>query len=66
VYVSTRERGLNPLDPTLGLDWPRDIEALLSPKDEVAPTLDEAKTAGLLPDYEACRRLYATLAGSTP
>jgi dTDP-4-dehydrorhamnose 3,5-epimerase len=57
-YAPTREHGVNPLDPRLGISWPttgRDAQPLqprLSPKDAAAPSLDEVDAAGLLPSYE--------------
>ncbi|MEU6180862.1 dTDP-4-dehydrorhamnose 3,5-epimerase [Streptomyces coeruleorubidus] len=53
-YAPEREHGIHPLDPVLGIDWPAGITPLLSPKDEQAPTLAEAREQGLLPSYEAC------------
>jgi dTDP-4-dehydrorhamnose 3,5-epimerase len=35
---------------------------LLSPKDQAAPSLAEAKEQGLLPTYAACQEFYAALA----
>lgn len=60
-YTPGREHGINPLDPDLALPWPTDLTPLLSDKDEVAPTLKEAESAGLLPSYRACQDLYAAL-----
>lgn len=60
-YAPTREHGLNPLDPDLAIDWPRDIEPLLSQKDVEAPTLAEAERQGLLPSYEECLAFRARL-----
>jgi epimerase EvaD len=60
-YSPTREHGITPLDPELGLPWPTDLEPVMSEKDTDAPTLAEARAAGLLPSYEACRAHYATL-----
>ena len=54
VYHPTGEHGINPLDPALGIEWPSGLELLLSPKDEQAPTLAQARADGLLPDYAAC------------
>ena len=54
VYSPTREHGLDPLDPALGISWPSDLELLLSPKDAEAPSLAKALADGLLPDYAAC------------
>ena len=61
VYSPTREFGITPLDPEIGIDWPVGREKALSPKDEAAPSLAEAQAAGLLPDYELCRAYYAAL-----
>jgi len=60
-YAPTREHGVHPLDPELGIEWPVDIEPLLSPKDAVAPTLSEALAQGLLPSYDECQSFYASL-----
>ncbi|MEU5694199.1 dTDP-4-dehydrorhamnose 3,5-epimerase family protein [Actinosynnema sp. NPDC020468] len=53
------ERGLNPL--TLDLPWPADVEPVLSEKDTLAPSLEEALAQGLLPSYEDCQTWYASL-----
>jgi len=53
-YNPGGEHGINPLDPALDFPWPKDMEFTLSPKDEQAPTLEEAAAAGLLPDYQVC------------
>jgi 5-epimerase len=53
-YNPTGEHGLNPLDPELALPWPAEVEPVLSDKDATAPTLAEAKAAGLLPRYVEC------------
>ena len=59
-YAPTREHGITPVDPALGLPWP-DMELLLSPKDEAAPTLAGALEQGLLPDYAECAAFIAEL-----
>jgi dTDP-4-dehydrorhamnose 3,5-epimerase len=62
-YAPSREHGIHPLDPDVGLTLPEGMEApLLSPKDQGAPTLAEAREQGLLPTYAACQEFYATLA----
>ncbi|WP_199551653.1 dTDP-4-dehydrorhamnose 3,5-epimerase [Streptomyces sp. N35] len=53
-YAPGREHGINPLDPDLGIEWPADVQTLLSEKDAQAPTLAEAERQGLLPAYESC------------
>jgi len=63
VYNPTGEHGINPLDPELAIDWPAGLELLLSPKDTQAPTLAQARQAGLLPDYATCRAYTDSLRG---
>lgn len=53
-FSPTREHGINPLDPALGIPWP-DEDLVLSPKDTAAPTLAEALAANTLPRYSICR-----------
>ena len=61
-YNPSAERGINPLDPDLGLPWDEiDGEPILSDKDRDAPGLAEARDAGLLPDYEECLAHYEKL-----
>jgi dTDP-4-dehydrorhamnose 3,5-epimerase len=65
-YAPGREHGISPLDPALDLPWPDDVEPLLSDKDAAAPTLEQAREQGLLPDWDACQAYYASLrAGGT-
>jgi dTDP-4-dehydrorhamnose 3,5-epimerase len=62
VYQPSREHGINPLDPRVGLVFPEEAGApLLSPKDTEAPGLDEAAAAGLLPIWTDCRSFYDSL-----
>ena len=60
-YAPGREHGISPLDPALDLPWPDDVEPLLSDKDAAAPTLEQARADGLLPDWQACQAFYASL-----
>lgn len=62
-YNPAAEHGVNALDTDLGLPWPADVEPLLSDKDRAAPTLAEARDAGLLPSYDDCEAYYASLRG---
>jgi dTDP-4-dehydrorhamnose 3,5-epimerase len=62
VYSPTREHGIHPLDPELGLVFPDGLEPLLSPKDAAAPTLSQASEQGLLPRYDDCLALRKELA----
>ena len=53
-YAPGREHGVHPLDPAIGIEWPAGTEPVLSAKDTAAPTLEEARRAGLLPGYADC------------
>ena len=64
-YAPGREHGISPLDPALDLPWPDDVEPLLSEKDAAAPTLEQARESGLLPDWRSCEDFYAGLRGGT-
>jgi len=61
-YAPGREHGVHPFDPAIGIAWPDDVDAVLSDKDAAAPTLAQAQTAGLLPDYRECVACAAELA----
>lgn len=64
VYNPTAEHAINPLDPTIALEFPAEAgEPLLSEKDLAAPSLAEAETLGLLPTWDAARAYYAELDG---
>ncbi|NYG06069.1 dTDP-4-dehydrorhamnose 3,5-epimerase [Phycicoccus badiiscoriae] len=61
-YTPSREHGIHPLDPEVGLVLPDGMtDPLLSPKDHAAPSLAEAMEQGLLPTYAACSEFYAGL-----
>ncbi len=60
-YAPSREFGIHPLDPDLGIPWPEDVDIVLSEKDAAAPTLAEAGAQGLLPTYAECEAWYASL-----
>ncbi len=60
-YAPDREHGVNPLDPALGLRIPPDLDLVISERDRTAPTLAEARDAGILPRYEDCVAFYDTL-----
>ncbi|MFJ2172695.1 dTDP-4-dehydrorhamnose 3,5-epimerase family protein [Streptomyces sp. NPDC087851] len=57
-YDPATEHEIDAFDPSLGLPWPEGMEYLVSPRDRGAPTLAEARRAGRLPSYEACRALH--------
>ncbi|MFC8870506.1 dTDP-4-dehydrorhamnose 3,5-epimerase family protein [Streptomyces sp. NPDC057148] len=61
-YVPDNELALNVRDPELGLPLPEDIRPVLSERDQVAPSLAEARAAGLLPDYGDCLKIEESLA----
>lgn len=54
-YDPAREHTVSPTDPALDIDWPFDGELVLSDRDADAPTLDQAREAGLLPTWNACQ-----------
>jgi dTDP-4-dehydrorhamnose 3,5-epimerase len=60
-YAPAREHGVHPLDPDLGIVWPTDVEAVLSPKDASSPGLAETRVRGLLPTYDACLEFYSVV-----
>ena len=60
-YTPAREHGIHPLDPDLGITWPRQFQLHLSAKDSEAPSLAEALSLGLLPTYEECKQQYRSL-----
>ncbi|MEU1811110.1 dTDP-4-dehydrorhamnose 3,5-epimerase [Micromonospora sp. WMMD1076] len=59
-YNPAAEHTVHPLDPELGIDWPA-ATPLLSERDAAAPRLAEARAAGLLPGYDACRSFTEAL-----
>lgn len=61
-YNASREHGIDPTDPAIGLVFPVEVgELLLSPKDTDAPSLSEAEALGLLPTWSDVRDFYASL-----
>jgi len=62
VYNPGAEHAINPLDPTVGLEFPFDrSELVLSPKDVDAPSLGDARDAGALPDWASVTDYYTLL-----
>ena len=59
-FNSEREKGINPFDKTLNVRWP-DLELILSEKDKLAISLDEAKNQGLLPSFDECKAFIKSL-----
>jgi dTDP-4-dehydrorhamnose 3,5-epimerase len=66
-YAPGREHGVNPLCPTVAIDWPttgrdgKPLELLLSDKDTDAPDLAAAQEQGLLPQYDQVQEYLASL-----
>jgi dTDP-4-dehydrorhamnose 3,5-epimerase len=60
-YGASREHGVHPLDPGIGIAWPTGMEPVLSDKDAAAPSLAEAEAAGLLPGYGECQAYLGKL-----
>lgn len=58
-YDASREHGVDPMDPEIGIQWPVEVTPVLSGKDAEAPSLREAQAAGLLPSYDACMEHFA-------
>ncbi len=51
-YDRDREHTIRASDPALGIEWPAVGELVVSERDAAAPTLDEMRAAGLLPDWD--------------
>ena len=68
-YTPDREHAIHARDPALGISWPttsrdgRPITPLLSPKDDLAPSLAEVRDRGLLPTWQAAREFIDSLHG---
>lgn len=60
-YNPQREHTIAATDPALAIDWPSGHELVLSDRDAAAPTLDEVRTAGLLPSWEETKDFVAEL-----
>ncbi|MEV5374546.1 dTDP-4-dehydrorhamnose 3,5-epimerase family protein [Streptomyces nondiastaticus] len=62
-YVPGTQFEINPFDPELSLPWDAGLtgKALLSDKDEQAPTASQAAERGILARYDECLALYARL-----
>jgi dTDP-4-dehydrorhamnose 3,5-epimerase len=53
VYSPAQEKGIMPLDPEIGINWPISdpTELILSEADTCAPTLRDAERMGILPTF---------------
>lgn len=65
-YSAEDEKAVSVFDPALGLPVAPSPPPLLSPRDRSAPTLAEAREAGMLPDYATCLELEAELCSTVP
>ncbi|AUH67814.1 MULTISPECIES: dTDP-4-dehydrorhamnose 3,5-epimerase family protein [Gordonia] len=60
-YRPGSEHGIDPMDPELGIEWPKiardgsPLEYVLSEKDSAAPGLSQARESGLLPSLDDVR-----------
>lgn len=52
-YAPEREHAVNAFDPELGIDWPTG-DVTTSERDAAAPSLADARIAGVLPDSAEC------------
>ena len=59
-YNADREKGINPFDKTLNINWPQ-TELKLSEKDKNAISLEQAKSEKLLPTYKECQDFINSL-----
>ncbi|WIM87612.1 dTDP-4-dehydrorhamnose 3,5-epimerase [Candidatus Mycobacterium wuenschmannii] len=62
-YNPQREHTISPTDPALAIDWPRGHKLVISNRDAAAPSLDEARAAGLLPTWDETQAFVAGLKG---
>ncbi|MBA2416136.1 MAG: dTDP-4-dehydrorhamnose 3,5-epimerase family protein [Geodermatophilaceae bacterium] len=60
-YDPGREKAVNVLDPEVDLPWPADIDPVISERDRAAPSLQQARSEGMLPSYDACLARYEAL-----
>jgi len=66
-YAPAIEHAVNPFDPELAIAWPshgadgRPLEWLTSPRDAAAPSLAEAREAGILPELERVEAHWSSL-----
>jgi dTDP-4-dehydrorhamnose 3,5-epimerase len=56
-YAPATDHDIHPLDPEIGIAWPQDVEAILSVKDDAAPSVAQVREAGVLPSYAECVRV---------
>jgi dTDP-4-dehydrorhamnose 3,5-epimerase len=59
-YNPEREKAINPLDMDLNIDWVLP-ELYISEKDKIAPSLKEAESLGLLPEFDECKKFINSM-----
>lgn len=59
-YAPAREHTIDAFDPAIGIDW-QVADPTMSDRDLQAPSLEQAESSGLLPDYEQCLTFTASL-----
>ncbi|GIJ78898.1 dTDP-4-dehydrorhamnose 3,5-epimerase [Micromonospora phaseoli] len=59
-YNPSAEHAVHPLDEELGIEWPTGSPQL-SARDAAAPSLAQARAAGLLPEYARCQEYVSGL-----
>ncbi len=60
-YSPRREHTIAATDPALAIEWPRGHDMVISDRDAAAPSLDEVRTAGLLPTWDEARAFVESL-----
>ena len=63
-YTPGREHAVQPLDPAIGIAWPPDSTVVMSERDAAAPTLEESRIMGALPNYDQCAAYIARSRGA--
>lgn len=63
-YSPQREHAIAATDPAIGIEWPLPVaDVVLSERDAAAPSLEQARAAGLLPTWAEARAFRAALRG---
>jgi 5-epimerase len=60
-YDPANEKAISVLDPVLKLPLGTDGDHVLSERDRAAPTIEQARNLGMLPDYAQCQKLERAL-----
>ena len=63
-YAPEREHTISPMDPAIGIDWPKTAfgaEHVVSERDRDAPSLEQVRAAGLLPTWAETSAFVAGL-----